>query len=180
MARRQPGSEAPKIGVPATALVTASFLSGKQAFSRAMMSLFAVGIPVFLDTNTESAHLLRQWARLYHYGHIYMPAVSIAVTGLYAYVALRKYTSNRKQWSTYAAAGATTITMVPFTWLMMTSTNNTLFRMEALASATASAVVLSSVQEIVVRWAWLHFFRSVFPLLGAILGLKGVLQELGL
>src|ERR1700722_12927933 len=30
---RQPESEAPKIGVQATALVTASFLSGKQAFS---------------------------------------------------------------------------------------------------------------------------------------------------
>ena len=51
----------------------------------------------------------------------------------------------------YTAAGATTITMVPFTWLMMAPTNNTLFRLEALASAMASAVDLSAVQELVVR-----------------------------
>ena len=144
------------------------------------MSLSAIGIPVFLDTNTESGHLLRQWSRLYHYGHMYMPAVSITVTGLYAYVAFRNYASHRKQWSIYAAAGAITITMVPFTWLIMTSTNNTLFRLEALASAAASTVDLSFVQKIVVRWAWLHLFRSLFPLVGAILGLTGVLQELGL
>ena len=78
----------------------------------------------------------------------------------------------------YTAAGATTITMVPFTWLMA-PTNNTLFRLEALASAMASAVDLSAVQELVVRWAWQHVVRSVFPLGGAILGLVGVLQELG-
>ncbi|KAA6412020.1 MAG: noranthrone monooxygenase [Lasallia pustulata] len=167
---RQAESEAPKIGVQATALVTASFLSG------AMMSLSAIVVPVFLDTDTESTHLVRQWARLYHYGHLYMPAVSVAATGLYGYVALRKRASNRNQWFIYAAAGATTITMVPFTWLMMAPTNTTLFRLEALASATASAVELSTVQELVVRWAWLHVVRSVFPLVGAILGLVGVLQ----
>lgn len=145
-----------------------------------MMSLSTIVIPVFLDTDTESTRLVRQWARLYHYGHLYMPAVSVAVTGLYGYAALRKRASNRKQWLIYAAAGATTITMVPFTWLMMVPTNNTLFRLEALASATASAVDLSTVQELVVRWAWLHVVRSVFPLVGAILGLVGVLRELGL
>ena len=144
------------------------------------MSLSTIVIPVFLDTDTESTRLVRQWARLYHHGHLYMPAVSVAAIGLYGYVALRKRASNRKQWLIYAAAGATTITMVPFTWLMMVPTNNTLFRLEALASATASAVDLSTVQELVVRWAWLHVVRSVFPLVGAILGLVGVLRELGL
>ena len=144
------------------------------------MSLSAIGIPVFLDTDTNSTHLLRQWARLYHYGHIYMPSISVAATGLFAYGALRKRASNRKQWLIYAAAGATTITMVPFTWVMMDPTNNTLFRLEALASATASAVDLSAAQELVVKWAWLHVVRSVFPMVGAILGLVGILQELGL
>lgn len=139
-----------------------------------MMSLSAIMIPVLLNTNTESAHLIRQWACLYHYGHIYMPAVSVAATGLYGYSALRKRASNRLQWRIYVAAGATTITMVPFTWLMMAPTNNTLFGL------AASAVDLRTVQELVVRWAWLHAVRSVFPLVGAILGLVGVLQELGL
>ncbi|KAF2178416.1 DUF1772-domain-containing protein, partial [Zopfia rhizophila CBS 207.26] len=146
----------------------------------AMMSLSAIAVPVFLDTNTSSTHLLRQWARLYHYGHIYMPAVCVAAASLYGYVALRQRVSNRKQWRIYAAAGVTTITMVPFTWLVMVPTNNTLFRLRELASATASAVDLSAVQKVVVRWAWMHVVRSLFPLVGAILGLVGVLQELGL
>ena len=62
----------------------------------------------------------------------------------------------------------------------MDPTNTALFRLEALASATASAVDLNAAQELVVKWAWLHVVRSVFPMVGAILGLVGVLQELGL
>ena len=145
------------------------------------MSLSTVVILVFLDTDTESTQLLRHWAHLYRYGGLYMPAVSVAATGLYGYGALGKRTSNRKQWIIYAAAGATTITMVPFTLLMMAPTNKTLLRLEALASAsaTASAVGLSRVQKLVMRWAWLHAVRSVFPLMGGILGLAGVLQEVG-
>ena len=144
------------------------------------MSISAVAIPVFLDTDIESNNLLRQWARLYHYGHKYMPAVSVSATSLYGYGALRKRASHRKQWLLYAAAGATTITMVPFTWVMMATTNEHLFRLKGVASTgTASAVELRTVQELVVKWAWLHVVRSVFPLVGAILGLVGVLQELG-
>ena len=147
------------------------------------MSLSTIAIPVFLDTDTESAHLIRHWARLYRYGGLYMPGLSVAATGLYGYAALRKRASNRKkQWSTYAAAGAATIAMVPFTLLVMAPTNNTLLRLEALTSTEPAPMVvgLSTVQGLVVRWAWLHAVRSVFPLVGAILGLVGVLQELGL
>ena len=142
------------------------------------MSLSAIMIPVLLDTDTASNDLLRQWARLYHYGHMYMPAVSISATGLYAYVTLRKRASKSTQWPLYAAAGATTIMMVPFTWIMMASTNDTLFRLGTLALASASAVDLGTVRELVIGWAWLHVVRSVFPLVGAFLGLVGVLQEL--
>lgn len=110
-----------------------------------------------------------------------MPSVSVATTGLYAYTALRKRAASRKQWFTYVLAGTTTIAIVPFTWLMMAPTNNALFRLlEASTSATVSVVDLSTVQELVVRWAWLHVVRSVCPMVGAILGLLGVLQELGL
>ena len=147
-----------------------------------MISLSIVAIPVFLDTDTDSAQLVRHWAHLYRYGGLYMPALSVTATGLYAYAALRNRASDRKQWILYAAAGATTIAMVPFTLLMMAPVNNTLLRLEASASAsvaTVSVVGLGSVKELVVRWAWLHAIRSVFPLIGGILGLVGVLREVG-
>lgn len=138
-------------------------------------------VPVFLDTDVEPKYLLRHWARLYHYGHIYMPSVCVATVGLYAYTALSKRAANNKQWLMYAAAAATTITMVPFTWAMMTSTNDALFQLEsqAWAPAMASTVDLRSVQEMVVRWTWLHVTRSIFPLIGAILGFVAVLREVG-
>ncbi|KAI9727727.1 MAG: hypothetical protein M1828_005955 [Chrysothrix sp. TS-e1954] len=148
------------------------------------MSLAAISIPVILETSTESSiSLLRPWTRLYHYGHIYMPVIAVTATSLYAYTAWSKRAAGIKQWRKYAFAGATTISMVPFTWLIMDGTNTTLFQLEASASASASnfpdPVKLGKVQALVVKWAWLHAVRSMFPLVGAIIGFRGVLQELG-
>lgn len=144
-----------------------------------MISLSAITIPVFLDTDTDPTHLLRHWARLYHYGHIYMPTVCVTTCGLYAYTALSKRVSSRIQWRIYAIAGVTTITMVPFTWLIMVPTNDKLFQLKALGETTASEVDMNNVQDIVMTWVWLHVIRSLFPLVGAILGLLAVLQEVG-
>jgi hypothetical protein len=144
-----------------------------------MICLSGVVVPVFLDTVTDPTHLLRQWTCVYHYGHIYMPALCVATCGLYGYTALSKHL-NRKPWLIFIVAGAVTMAMVPFTWVMMAPTNNALFRLEALATASTSAADLSAVQEIVVRWSWLHIVRSLFPLAGVFLGFTGILQELGL
>jgi hypothetical protein len=149
-----------------------------------MISLSTIVIPVFLDTDTEPNQLLRHWARLYHYGHIYMPAVCVATCGLYGYTALSKRASVRKQWRMYTVAGVATIAMVPFTWAIMAPTNNILFGLEAsaLASSSASASVadLGAVRGLLVKWAWLHLVRSLFPLVGAIVGFTAVVQGLGL
>ena len=147
------------------------------------MCLSAMVIPVFLDTDTETGptHLLRQWTRLYHYGHMYMPALSVATCGIYGVVASSKYGSNSKQWLVYAAAAVTTIAIVPFTWFVMAPTNNILFRLESSTSyyESASGTDMTFAQELVVKWSRLHSFRSIFPLVGAILGFIGILQELG-
>jgi hypothetical protein len=145
-----------------------------------MLCLSAIAVPVFLDTDTDSGHLVRQWARTYHYGHIILPAVCIATCGLYAYIGLNKRAAGRKDWRTWAAAGVATIAMVPFTWVIMTPTNNTLFRLEA-ASVLASEppADLGAVRELVVRWSRLHATRSLFPLVGAVVGFRGLLHDLG-
>lgn len=142
-----------------------------------MVCLTGIVIPVFLDTDAESAHLLRHWVRLYHYGHIYMPGLCIATVGLYGYSSLRLKGWNSQHWTTYAAAATTTIAMVPFTWLFMTPTNNILFGWEEMATAGAPVAELEAVRKVVVKWAWLHLARSVFPLIGVIVGFTGFLQE---
>lgn len=137
------------------------------------MSLSAFVIPVFLGTNSDAGHTARQWALLYGYGRTYMPALCIATCGLYASAILSKHKASRQ----YALAIAATMSMVPFTWIAMAPTNDILFGLEA-ASRNGSVVELGLVRGLAVKWAWLHVARSVFPLLGTILGFVGLLQEL--
>lgn len=150
------------------------------------MSLSAFTIPVILDTNPgDGTHTLRQWVRLYHYGHIYLPALCIATCGLYGFEAMTKRAQKRYQWVRYALAAVSTLAMVPFTWVFMTSTNNALFRLEA---ETASGSGLDSdafsdslgltVHGLIIRWTWLHMTRSLSPLFGAYLGFTGLLCEM--
>ncbi len=92
----------------------------------AMMSLSAFVIPVILGTNSDAGHTTRQWALLYHYGRQYMPVLCIATCGLYGSAIVARRKAKRK----YALAIASTIAMVPFTWLAMAPTNNILFGLE--------------------------------------------------
>ena len=141
-----------------------------------MMSLSLMTVPLFLDTNTQSAHMLHQWVRLYHYGHLLSPSMAIATFLIYGYMVARKRASG-EPWIIYAVAGAATVSMIPFTLIVMVPTNNTLFRLDDEIKVRAAVTTLEHVQELVTRWGRLHFFRSLFPLLGAVLGLSGLLNE---
>lgn len=140
------------------------------------MSLSLKTIPLFLDTNTQPAHMLIQWVRLYHYGHIISPSMAITTFLIYAYTVTGKRASG-KAWITYAAAGAVTVSIIPFTWIIMTPTNDTLFRLEDEIRVNAAVTTLDQVRELVTRWGRLHFVRSLFPLFGAILGFSGLMDE---
>jgi anthrone oxygenase-like protein len=141
------------------------------------MSLSLVAVPVILDTNTQASHLLVQFVRLYHYGHQLMPSLAVATFLLYGYTAI-KNRSTGGPWKIQLLAGLTTLTMVPFTWIAMTPTNNSLFELHEQSKAT-EAVELRRVQRLLIRWGVLHVVRSLFPLGGAILGGTNVLQQFG-
>ena len=143
------------------------------------MGLSLVSVPVFLDTNTQPAHLLKQWVRTYHYGHILMPTIAIGTSLLYAYAATSRRKA-RRRWTIYAAAAAVTLSLIPFTWMALTPTNNILFRLEGEAAEAMGLTTLDYVQELVTKWSRLHFVRSVFPLAGAALGFSGLLKEVAL
>ena len=138
------------------------------------MSLAVVAAPVLLDTSTEAAQLLVQWARLYYYGHQIMPSLAIGTLLLYAYTCTRQRAAKRP-WGLFALAGATTISIVPFTWIVMVPTNNELFRLEAVGKADPRVLNLLAAKELVVKWNWLHAVRSLLPLAGAVLGMSGTL-----
>lgn len=137
------------------------------------MSLCLIAVPVFLDTTTEAAQLFAQWARMYHYGHRIMPAMAVGTSLLYGYTCIRKRGAH-KPWGLVALAGLTTVSIAPFTWIFMVSTNNELFRLESASKAEPLVWGISGAKELVVKWTWLHFTRSLLPLVGAILGILGI------
>ncbi|KAK4168183.1 hypothetical protein QBC43DRAFT_115655 [Cladorrhinum sp. PSN259] len=158
-------------GAQQAAVITGSFLSG------AMASLSIMAVPVFLDTTPEAPLLFTQWARMYHYGHQVLPTMAVGTLLLYAYTAVKRRggsSQNPKQakrsWGPIALAGLTTVVMIPFTWIFMVPTNNELFRLELVSRAEPAVKGLAEAKELVVKWAWLHLARSLFPLAGAVVG----------
>ena len=140
------------------------------------MSISLMTIPLFLDTNTQAAHMLTQWVRLYHYGHLVSPSMAIATFLIHAYTVTGKRASGQP-WIAYAAAGVVTASIIPFTLIVMTPTNNTLFRLEKEIRVEAAVATLDQVRELVTRWGRMHFVRSLFPLVGAVLGFSGLANE---
>ncbi|KAF7176493.1 hypothetical protein CNMCM7691_002811 [Aspergillus felis] len=150
----------------ATAVITGTFLSGT------MMGLSLIEIPVLLDTATQASDLLQHFVRLYDIGHKMMPSLAITTCLLYGH-AMTSVRAAGRSGLPHMIAAVTTISMVPFTWLVMAPTNNALFRMHS----DPAAPNLGEAQQLLVRWAKLHAVRSLFPLAGAVLGFRLVLRE---
>ena len=178
------------ISLQAAAVVSGSFLSGMLVALRptswphradkiigAMMGLSLVAVPVFLDTDIEASHLLSHFVRLYHYGHRIMPTLAVGTLGLYAFSPSKAHAAGGS-WRRPLIAGLTTISLVPFTWIAMTTTNYALFGLhdQSQAEDTVDYVVA---RTLVARWNVLHVVRSLFPLLGAIIGGRHILKQLG-
>ncbi|KAF7162436.1 hypothetical protein CNMCM5623_007727 [Aspergillus felis] len=155
-----------RIITQATAVITGAFLSG------AMMGLSLIEIPVLLDTATHSLDLLQHFLRLYDIGHKMMPSLAITTCLLYGHAMTSARAAGRSGLP-HMIAAVTTISMVPFTWLVMAPTNNALFQMHS----NPAAPNLGEAQQLLVRWAKLHAMRSLFPLAGAVLGFRLVLRE---
>ena len=139
-----------------------------------MMSLCLVAVPVLLDTTTEAAQLFVQWARMYYYGHRIMPAMAVGTSLLYGHTCTQKRGAH-KPWGLFALAGVTTVSIAPFTWIFMVPTNNELFRLESASKAEPLVLGIPAAKALVVKWTWLHFTRSLLPLVGAILGSAGTI-----
>lgn len=147
-----------------------------------MMSLAVMAVPVFLDTTPTSPLLFHQWARMYHYGHQVLPGMAIGTFSLYTYACIQKRRAGQpaSSWRLLALAGLVTVSIIPFTLLVMVPTNDKLFALEAStealraggeAAAKAAGVMgIAEAKALVVKWAAMHATRSTFPLIGAVLG----------
>ncbi|KAL4865326.1 hypothetical protein BDV12DRAFT_200268 [Aspergillus spectabilis] len=147
----------------ATAVLSGSYLSGS------MMTISLIAFPAIIDTTTTPSHLLRQWVSMFHYGHRAHPTMAAATLSLYLYAAWRQRTVD-KAWTRLLLAGLVTVLMTPFTWFIILSTNKRILR-HANETQDAAGIGIDDARLLVRKWSWLHLARSVFPLLGAIIGL---------
>ncbi|KAL6237515.1 hypothetical protein BDW75DRAFT_249002 [Aspergillus navahoensis] len=155
-------------GVEAIAVITGSFLSG------AMMSVYLLAVPSLFETTRSPDQLVCHWSRIYLNGHIKGPIICLSTTALYGMAAVTKYSAG-EDWAVFAAAGAVTISMVPFTLTVMAPTNNALFRLEGDVKKGYTPV-WSEAERLVRRWNRFNATRAFCPLVGAVLGLLGVLK----
>ncbi|KAL4780402.1 hypothetical protein BJX76DRAFT_351027 [Aspergillus varians] len=125
---------------------------------RAMMNLSILDVPVLLDTSTSASGMVTQWCRIYYYGHKLYPTLCISTCLLYGHSGLG-YQASGDPWRVYAIAGATTLAMVPFTWIFMQPTNNTLFRAQKL-SKDGQELAIHEARRLLIKWGWLHLARS--------------------
>lgn len=142
-----------------------------------MAGLALIMVPVLLDVNTSTSHLLHQWVCLYNYGHRVLPAISIATLLMYGYIGFDKWTSGGP-WISYAMAGGLTVGIIPFTLIVMLSSNNELFEMDAQIQHDPKATSMKDARTLVAKWSRMHLLRSMFPLAGAVLGFTTLLKEM--
>jgi len=140
------------------------------------MNLFLLTIPVLLETTHQTSQILSQWSHVFYSGHRKGPYISISTGLLYGYAAWSKHDAG-ESWRVFAVAGATTVAMVPYTWIFMMSTNNALFRAEA-RSKGGDSVSWVEAERLVQTWNKLNAVRALFPLTGAILGILGTCKLL--
>jgi len=152
-----------------------------------MISLSVVAVPVFLETTTQPPQLFHQWTRMYQYGHQVLPGMAICTFMLYTCACFRNRGAEKpKPWRLLLLAGLVTVSIIPFTLLVMKPTNDELFRLESVTRthpegkiADVDVMGIKDAQGLVVKWALMHLARSTFPLIGAIIGAVGTMFSSG-
>ena len=138
------------------------------------MNLFLMAIPIYLETTTQPSQLLQQWRSTFLRGHTKGPALSIATGTLYAVAAWYRHVAGNAYWRVFAVAGATTVSMIPYTWIVMMSTNNALFSAVDASKEGQGAINWAEAETLVVRWSRLNAVRALFPFSGAVIGMLGI------
>ncbi|CAH0037811.1 unnamed protein product [Clonostachys rhizophaga] len=147
----------------ATGVIGAGWLSGTIA------NFSIIGMPT-AQSIPQSA--LEIWHGMFTRGMAAMPKVAGTVALAYAYAAYDSH-SRGASWKGYLTAAALVVSIVPFTIVFMTPTNNTL-----LAAVSGQSVLSqATLSELIQKWSFLNITRSFLPLLGAATGFVSFLRN---
>lgn len=123
--------------------------------------------------------LARQWQAMFDRGVIINPSIAVISAISYGVLSYKLYGGlNHPKAEMYALSALFASAMLPYTRLVMWSTNLALFRkydeMKNLGleeRATEAGVAKGqSTKELVDKWGTLNLVRGMFPLIGAVIG----------
>lgn len=134
-----------------------------------MLSLLAV--PGLLSADVPSQLLAKQWEGIFTRGKALGPRMALVSLAGYAYLMYDRR-SQGQSYTSYIAAAVLSLGIMPYTIVFMSATNNALLGVAAGGGGAATKTLgESAVRELVTRWKGLNLVRSVFPLVGAVVGL---------
>ncbi|KAI1827125.1 hypothetical protein F4861DRAFT_536310 [Xylaria intraflava] len=149
-----------------TACAAASILtSGWAAGMSTGLSLF--NIPTILTGGAPSGVMLRQWQFQFSRGKATLPALAVLCAINYGTVAYHRW-SRGLEWRGFAAAGASTLFIVPFTFAFIVRVNNALF---AALEGSGKTLSDAAIRALIKKWGDLNLGRAVFLVAGTGLAL---------
>ncbi|EGC46183.1 conserved hypothetical protein [Histoplasma capsulatum var. duboisii H88] len=125
------------------------------------------------ESNLSASTLAKLWRNVYHLGATQNPPIALCTAAAFFYLAwsdrsgtisLREAGQNTS--TLYCAAGALTLSIVPFTILAMTKTNKELLEKASLVETEPIAKVgaRAETERFLRQWIGLNGMRSLFPL----------------
>ena len=130
-----------------------------------MLSLLAV--PGLLSAAVPAQALAKQWEGIFTRGKVLGPQMALVSLAGYAYVVYDRK-SQGQNYAGFVTAAVLSLAIMPYTIIVMSPTNNALLGVASGATKTLSE---SAVRELVTKWKGLNLVRSVFPFVGAVVGL---------
>ncbi|KAM3077542.1 hypothetical protein ACMFMG_006879 [Clarireedia jacksonii] len=98
-------------------------ITAASALAGANLSVSFITVPRLLESPPHL--LLKQWANLYHQGKAFFPVASLLPAGSFFFLAYKE--TDKLKLKSWAAAGALSVALAPYTLLTMMYTNRKLF-----------------------------------------------------
>ncbi|KAJ8076303.1 hypothetical protein PM082_000723 [Marasmius tenuissimus] len=151
-------------------------IAGSTLLSGSILSLSIISTPALLTPSSFSSptHVAIQWKALYTRGARTMPPLAVFASSAYFYLAFKLFKYSRGLTQMYAAAGALTLGIVPYTLMVMVKTNDALSA-KAVDEPVEQKESNGEVDELLERWTSMNLVRGLIPLTGSMVALYATL-----
>ncbi|KAF9254833.1 DUF1772-domain-containing protein, partial [Marasmius fiardii PR-910] len=154
-------------------------IAGSAFLSGSMISTSIISAPALLTPSAlySSTHLALQWRNMYSRGVRMGPPLTVFVSSAYLFLAFifSKRSNTRCLSQLYAAAGALTLGVIPYTLFVMKPTNDALALKAIDGPEGESTSRIGETEEMVENWIKMNLFRGFIALGGSAVGLYATL-----